>query len=134
MDYLTGNQFLTLNDYKNIEIFQNENYNQDYQNNQDYQIGGGPSSLDLTICIGIMLLYISITILVIVYFNKNKTNGMEKNDIIKKNSLFVLMMIIFSAGIYSSIHIGTTTNQILLFSSVLCAIGLSTNGIFYFSI
>jgi hypothetical protein len=128
MDYLTGNQFLTLNDYKNIEIFQNENYN------QDYQIGGGPSSLDLTICIGIMLLYISITILVIVYFNKNKTNGMEKNDIIKKNSLFVLMMIIFSAGIYSSIHIGTTTNQILLFSSVLCAIGLSTNGIFYFSI
>ncbi len=135
MDYLTGNQFLTLNDYKNIEFFQNEQYN---------QIGGEPSSTDiaicigililyvaLTICIGMMLLYISITILVIVYFNKNKTNGMEKNDIIKKNSLFVLMMIIFSAGIYSSIHIGTTTNQILLFSSVLCAIGLSTDGIFY---
>ncbi len=125
MDYLTGNQFLTLNDYKNIEKNQNE-YN--------FQIGGEVSTLQITVCIGIVLLYMSITILVIVYFNKNKTNGMEKNDIIKKNSLFVLLMIIFSACIYSSMYIEDVFNKFLLISSMIGILGLSTSGIFYFAL
>ncbi len=137
MDYFTGNQFLTLNDYKNIEIYQNQNAGSigGIEEISDFfQLGGALPSLGITVCIGILLLYISITIVVIVYYNKNKTNNVPKNEVFKKNSLFVLLMIIFSAGIFSSIHIASTTNQILLFSSILCAIGLSTDGIFYFAI
>ncbi len=122
MDYLTGNQFLTLNDYKNIEFFQNEQYN---------QIGGEPSSTDIAICIGILILYVALTILTMVYFNKNKTSNMSKNDIINKNGLFVLLTIIFILGILSSLWIGNTTIQISLIAGLLCAIGLSTDGIFY---
>jgi hypothetical protein len=122
MDYLTGNQFLTLNDYKNIEFFQNEQYN---------QIGGEPSSTDIAICIGILILYVALTILTMVYFNKNKTSNMSKNEIINKNGLFVLLTIIFILGILSSLWIGNTTIQISLISGLLCAIGLSTDGIFY---
>jgi len=143
MDYFTGNQFLTLNDYKNIEIYQNQNaagiggiggIGGIDEISDFFQSGGALPSLGITVCIGILLLYISITIVVIVYYNKNKTNNIPKNEVFKKNSLFVLLMIIFSAGIFSSIHIASTTNQILLFSSILCAIGLSTDGIFYFAI
>lgn len=122
MDYLTGNQFLTLNDYKNIEFFQNEQYN---------QIGGELANIDIAICVGILILYVALTILTMVYFNKNKTSNMSKNEIINKNGLFVLLTIIFILGILSSLWIGNTTIQISLIAGLLCTIGLSTDGIFY---
>ena len=117
--------FLTLTDYKNIDFFQNEQYN------QSYLIGGEISNTDKAICISMLIVYIALTILTIVYFNKNKTSDMPKSEIIKKNLLFVLLLLIFGAGIFSSMWIGKNTEQISLISGLFSAIGLSTNGIFY---
>ena len=100
-------------------------------NDPNDPIDGEISTTDKAICIGMLILYLGFTILTIVYFNNNKTSDMSKSEIIKKNGLFVLLMVIFGAGIFSSMFIGNTTEQILYISGLLCAIGLSTNGIFY---
>ena len=109
--------FLTLTDYKNIDFFQNEQYN------QSYLIGGEISNTDKAICISMLIVYIALTILTIVYFNKNKTSDMPKSEIIKKNLLFVLLLLIFGAGIFSSMWIGKNTEQISLIS------GLTSNAL-----
>jgi hypothetical protein len=100
-------------------------------NDQYHQIGGEPSPYNIAICVGILLVYLSLTILTIVYFNKNKTSNLSKNEIFNKNGLFVALMLPFIGGIISTIWIGDNTIQIAIFSSLLCAIGLITGGIFY---